>query len=194
MIWLRGGSDDLLVNEIGRYAGTLAVGVGGGSFLLDASADGAWEIDVREPRNQRAERRAVAWTLPAQLPTETMVKEYKGPKAFQRDAPRQAEQGWRVIGQTEHRPRQGCLRIIMMASSSRSSSRRSPGSSSPTNVSSRRHHRRNRLRSVGIRSELGDGREKLDTLASSSTLVAARYGPWGGKTSCGPPILMMQTS
>ena len=53
VIFLRGASDDLLVNEIGSYRGTSAVGVGGGGFLIDISADGAWEIDVREPRNQR---------------------------------------------------------------------------------------------------------------------------------------------
>jgi hypothetical protein len=52
VVWLRGSSDDLLVNEIGRYTGTRAAGVGGGTFLLDVEADGAWDLVVREPRNQ----------------------------------------------------------------------------------------------------------------------------------------------
>ena len=151
MIWLRGGSDDLLVNEIGRYARDLSRGRRRGQF--PARRQRGWRLggfDVREPRNQRNRAEGRGVTLPAQLPTETMVKEYKGPKAFQRDAPRQAEQGWRVIGQTEHRPRQGCLRIIMMGFIFAFIFPPKPLDRRHLRTfSSRPHHRRNRLRSVG---------------------------------------------
>ena len=36
------------------------------------------------------------------------------------------------------------------------------------------------------------GRERRTPAASAAAISAAV--PWGGKTSCGPPILMMQTS
>ena len=47
-------------------------------------------------------------------PVETMVREYKNPRDFQDEAARLAAGGWQVIGQTEHRPRQGWIRVIMM--------------------------------------------------------------------------------
>ena len=50
-LWLRAETDELLINEIGPYEGTVVASVGGGSFLLDIEADGAWELAVREPRN-----------------------------------------------------------------------------------------------------------------------------------------------
>ena len=36
--------------------------------------------------------------------------------------------------------------------------------------------------------------EELDALSRELRVTAATLAPWGGKTSCGPPILMMQTS
>ncbi len=50
--WMRGASDDLLVNEIGGYRGTTMAGVQAGEFLLDIQADGAWTLSLRELRNQ----------------------------------------------------------------------------------------------------------------------------------------------
>ncbi|MFP6570887.1 MAG: hypothetical protein VB815_10345, partial [Dehalococcoidia bacterium] len=52
VIWLRGLSDDLLVNHVGNYSGTVAVGVDQGEYLLDIQASGEWTIRIREPRNQ----------------------------------------------------------------------------------------------------------------------------------------------
>lgn len=47
-------------------------------------------------------------------PAETMVREYKGVKAFQQDVARLAPEGWTVLQQNEFRPRQGCMRILLM--------------------------------------------------------------------------------
>jgi hypothetical protein len=52
IVWLRGASDDLLVNKIGGYRGTTMSGVLAGEFLLDIKADGAWTLTLREPRDQ----------------------------------------------------------------------------------------------------------------------------------------------
>ena len=48
-VWLRGESDDLLVNTIGRYLGTTAASTGGGTFLLDITASGSWNFVIRHP-------------------------------------------------------------------------------------------------------------------------------------------------
>ncbi len=51
-IWLmdsRGNSVDLLVNEIGPFDGSIAVGIRQpGAFLLDISADGEWSVVVEQ--------------------------------------------------------------------------------------------------------------------------------------------------
>jgi hypothetical protein len=51
-IWLlddRGRRIDLLVNEIGPFNGSTAIGVQAGSYLLDISADGAWAVSIEQP-------------------------------------------------------------------------------------------------------------------------------------------------
>jgi hypothetical protein len=48
-IWLmdaKGNKQELLVNEIGSFDGSKAVGVKTGVYLLDISADGNWKVDV----------------------------------------------------------------------------------------------------------------------------------------------------
>ena len=52
IVWIRGTDEDLLVNTIGVYEGRRSFPSGGGSFLLDIQADGAWKVAVEEPRNQ----------------------------------------------------------------------------------------------------------------------------------------------
>ena len=52
VVWLQGAADELLVNEIGSYEGTTAVGVEGGSYLLDVQASDVWSVNIREPRHQ----------------------------------------------------------------------------------------------------------------------------------------------
>lgn len=52
IVWIRGADDDLLVNTIGAYEGRRSFASGGGRFLLDIRADGAWKVAVEEPRNQ----------------------------------------------------------------------------------------------------------------------------------------------
>jgi hypothetical protein len=45
---------------------------------------------------------------------ETMVRVYKGNDAYQKDARKLADQGWRVVNVVERRPRAGCLRILLL--------------------------------------------------------------------------------
>ena len=47
--------------------------------------------------------------------TETITRTYTSAKAFQQDSAKLAAEGWTVLTTTEHRPRQGCMRIILMA-------------------------------------------------------------------------------
>lgn len=52
-VWLmnnEGEKKELLVNRIGDFEGSNAVGLLGGQHLLDIEADGDWEITVRQPR------------------------------------------------------------------------------------------------------------------------------------------------
>lgn len=46
--------------------------------------------------------------------SETTVKVYSDPKAYQRDAAKMAQQGWRVVSVTERRPPSGCGRLIFL--------------------------------------------------------------------------------
>jgi len=52
VMWLRGESDDLLVNQIGQYTGTTARGVDDGQYVVAVEADGEWSLTIREPREQ----------------------------------------------------------------------------------------------------------------------------------------------
>lgn len=45
---------------------------------------------------------------------ETMVRVYKKPDEYQRDAQRLAAQGWIVANTMERRPRAGCARILTL--------------------------------------------------------------------------------
>jgi hypothetical protein len=45
---------------------------------------------------------------------ETMVRTYKEPKRFARDARRLSNDGWRVVNTVERHPRAGCLRILLL--------------------------------------------------------------------------------
>ncbi len=53
-IWLlddTGDRIDLLVNEIGEFAGSTVIGVDdAGSYLLDVSANGTWKVTIEQPR------------------------------------------------------------------------------------------------------------------------------------------------
>jgi hypothetical protein len=52
-IWLldsKGNKVELLVNEIGTFNGSKAVGIKeGGTYILDIDADGNWKIDITQP-------------------------------------------------------------------------------------------------------------------------------------------------
>jgi hypothetical protein len=50
-----GNNVDLLVNEIGEFDGSKAVGIAkAGIYLLDISADGGWKITIEQPRPSTA--------------------------------------------------------------------------------------------------------------------------------------------
>jgi hypothetical protein len=57
-IWLlddEGDQIDLLVNEIGEFDGSKAVGIKNqGDYILDISADGSWTITIEQPRPSSA--------------------------------------------------------------------------------------------------------------------------------------------
>lgn len=46
--------------------------------------------------------------------TETMVRVYKSPDAYRREAEKLAKQGWVVSNTTERNPRAGCGRMIFL--------------------------------------------------------------------------------
>lgn len=54
-IWLldeTGDRIELLVNEIGDFNGSTVIGIDdAGSYLLDISADGNWNVTIEQPRN-----------------------------------------------------------------------------------------------------------------------------------------------
>lgn len=53
IVWLRNSQGELvqlIANEIGGYSGTRGFSVPAGQYLLDIEADGAWQIDIEEPR------------------------------------------------------------------------------------------------------------------------------------------------
>lgn len=50
-------------------------------------------------------------TLPR---TETMVRTYKSPDAYRKDAEKLARQGWTVSNTMERRPQSGCGRILLL--------------------------------------------------------------------------------
>lgn len=50
----------------------------------------------------------------ASVSDETMVRTYKNTDAYQRDAVKQAKQGWHVVNTVERRPRAGCFRIVTL--------------------------------------------------------------------------------
>lgn len=45
----QGKTVELLVNDIGPFEGSKAVGIKGGTFVMDVSADGNWSITARHP-------------------------------------------------------------------------------------------------------------------------------------------------
>jgi hypothetical protein len=49
------GEEQLLVNTIGDFDGTVATNVGSGEYLLDIQADGSWEAGIEQPRYSVAE-------------------------------------------------------------------------------------------------------------------------------------------
>jgi len=49
-----GRSGELFVNEIGTYDGTQAALVDAGEYILDVTAEGGWEIEIRQPRASSA--------------------------------------------------------------------------------------------------------------------------------------------
>lgn len=49
------------------------------------------------------------------MAVETIMRTYTSAKEFERDRAKLANDGWTVLSTTEHRPRQGCLRIILLA-------------------------------------------------------------------------------
>lgn len=55
--------DRLLANEIGSVEGRTAEGVDGGEYLLDMQADGAWRIDLSQPRPDEADAQELPVTI-----------------------------------------------------------------------------------------------------------------------------------
>jgi hypothetical protein len=56
-VWLKdskGKNVELLANEIGSFNGSKAVGVSAGEYILDVSADGAWTVNITQPRQSSA--------------------------------------------------------------------------------------------------------------------------------------------
>ncbi|MFF9196826.1 hypothetical protein ACF09L_16630 [Streptomyces sp. NPDC014779] len=49
-----GQTKDVLVNAIGSYDGSKAVGLDAGRYRLNVTADAAWSITITQPRNERA--------------------------------------------------------------------------------------------------------------------------------------------
>jgi hypothetical protein len=49
------GEEQLLVNTIGDFDGTVATNVESGEYLLDIQADGSWEAGIEQPRYSVAE-------------------------------------------------------------------------------------------------------------------------------------------
>lgn len=43
-----------------------------------------------------------------------MVRVYKSPEAYRKDAAKLAKQGWSVQSVTERRPRSGCMRLLLL--------------------------------------------------------------------------------
>lgn len=62
-VYLVGGEYDILfVNEIGSYDGETAELVEEGEYIMDISADGSWEITVRQPRSGDGETLPVSYS------------------------------------------------------------------------------------------------------------------------------------
>jgi hypothetical protein len=45
------GFGKILVNTVGTYSGTRAIGMAAGSYLLNVAADGPWSVTITQPRN-----------------------------------------------------------------------------------------------------------------------------------------------
>jgi hypothetical protein len=71
------GDEELLVNIIGDFDGTVATNVPAGEYLLDIQADGSWEVTVEQPRFSQAEVES--------LPADVEGKDYAvlGPYQFE---------------------------------------------------------------------------------------------------------------
>ncbi|WP_222918902.1 hypothetical protein [Natrinema sp. SYSU A 869] len=56
-----GSFEEILVNQIGRYAGATAALVGEGAYQLSVEADGDWEIELSQPRPDGGESLPFEW-------------------------------------------------------------------------------------------------------------------------------------
>jgi hypothetical protein len=45
------GIGDILVNTVGAYSGTRAIGVQAGTYHFNVAADGPWSVTITQPRN-----------------------------------------------------------------------------------------------------------------------------------------------
>jgi hypothetical protein len=89
IVWLldaNGQWVDLLANEIGSSSGSKIVGVAGGLYLLDVSADGAWQVStpvitlpsasVSRPTGPRTVRRSRRFTVSGKLSPRHKARSY----------------------------------------------------------------------------------------------------------------------
>lgn len=68
--------DYLLVNDIGSVAGRTAEGIDGGEYVLDVEADGAWRIELAQPRPTEGDAEELPVTV------EGDGNDYAGPFLF----------------------------------------------------------------------------------------------------------------